>query len=373
VGEDAEPLLFRFFFCGDAGTALAARWEDSPVVAVETGAGTGAVVTASPGALREETMPASREYLSPPLDFSAPARIGRTELVGTGADLQVRAGNSPKPDAFWSPWTPAKTARGLPPAQYAQWKAVLEQNAKVVLVSLAYRTANRPPEFVSAEIHPPGEIFVQMPSQLGDHLVREVNQTDSIFPALAVGPSSQSSPQTYYLQGFRMVSWKAKDPDGDDCTVRVQAQPEDSGVWLTLSERVTDPYYVFDSRSLPDGRYRLRLTAIDKPSNPEGSAQESTEELPVFLIDNTPPVIKLSLRGTGKLAASVSDGSAIQAVQASVDGKPWQALSPAKGAPGERSAEFLVDFPAAGDHWIAVQAADPSRNEATAAWIVKGK
>jgi hypothetical protein len=363
----------RLFLCDDAETELVARWEDSPVVAVESGSGNSVVITASPGALRTEGNLDASEYVSPPLDFSAPARIGRTEVAGTGAALLLRAGNSPRPDAFWSPWTPARSVGGLPPSQYAQWKVVLAPGAKVLLVSLAYRTANRPPEFASAQVHPPGEIFVRMPSQLGDHLVREVNQTDSIFPGLAVGPSSESSPQTYYLQGFRMVSWKAKDPDGDDLAVRVQVQPEGTATWLTLAERVSDPYFVFDSRSLPDGRYRLRLTAIDNPSNPEGGALESVLELPVFLIDNTAPLIQLSPLAPGQLTASVSDNVSVQAVRVSVDGKPWQPIGAAKGAPGASSAEFLVNFPARGDHWIAIQAVDPSHNETTAAWIARAK
>jgi hypothetical protein len=208
-----------------------------------------------------------------------------------------------------------------------------------------------------------------MPSQLGDHLVREVHEKDAAFPGLAQSLSPDAPPQTYYLQGFRMVTWKAEDPDGDRVRVTAQFRPPSGAAWFTLAERISDPYYVFDARSLPDGVYRLRLTADDASSNPEGESERSVLELPDFAVDNTPPSLALSAAGAGKLAVSAEDATAVQAVRYSVDGEPWSALSPPGWTPGSMKFSAELAIPPGGPHWITVEAVDPFRNRTAKAWL----
>ena len=327
------------------------------------------VLTVGPNALFGPAEASPPAYVSPVADLSAPAKIGRCELMGRGGQLFVRAGNAAKPGPFWSAWVPAEKAQGLPAAQYAQWKLELAPGAEVRGVSVAYRCENRPPVFKSAEVRPPGEVFVRMPGQLGDHLVREVHEKDSAFPGLAVSPASDAPPQTYYLQGFRMVSWKVEDTDGDEVRVTVQFQPTGSKSWYKLAENVSDPFYVFDCRSMPDGTYRLRLTADDTLSNPEGEAAKTAFDLADFTVDNTPPRLTLKPLAPGRLLVNAEDGTAVQAVRFSLDGKPWKTLAPRGWIPGGTKLEAEVAYPAAGDHWITVEATDPYRNQASAAWL----
>jgi hypothetical protein len=210
---------------------------------------------------------------------------------------------------------------------------------------------------------------VRLPSQLGDRLVREVHEKDSVFPGLAQSPSQDTPPQTYYLQGYRMATWKTEDPDGDDVRVTAEFRPEGGKAWYTLAERVSDGYYVFDARALPDGTYRMRLTASDGASNPEGEATETVQELPDFQVDNTPPRLVLSNATPGKLRVTATDNTAVLSVRASVDGAPWQVVTPGAWVPGGQKMETAVEYPAAGAHWITVQAADPFRNLAVEAWL----
>lgn len=375
AGPDGDACLLgladgRLLSLRPSQAALLARWEDAPVSALLP-APSPAVLTASPAALHASSPRGSRSYLSPVADFSAPARLGRTAYEGRGATLSVRAGNSPKPGPFWTDWVPADEAPRLPPSQFAQWRVELAPGAEVRGVTLPYRSENRPPLFRSAEMRPPGEVSVRMPSQLGDHLVREVHEKDAAFPGLAQSLSPDAPSQTYYLQGFRMVTWKVEDPDADLVRVTAQFRPPGSGSWFTLAERISDPFYVFDARSLPDGLYRLRLTGDDTSSNPEGESQATVLELPDFAVDNTPPILALAAAGTGKLAVSAKDGTAVQAVRYSVDGNPWQALSSPGWVPGsgEFSAELAI--PPGGPRWITVEAVDPFRNRAARAWLAE--
>ncbi len=353
-----------------SGLFLAAHWDGSPVATIASASGGQAVFTGAPAAIYLSGNATSHAYVSPVLDLKAPSTLGRTEVTGGDhARIFLRSGNTTKPGEFWSPWKPAEDARDLPPAQYAQWKLEMGGGKPARLVSVTYLPENRPPVFASAEIDSPGKIYARSVSQLGDHLVREIHQKDSPFPTLAESPSPSAPPQTYYLAGYRMVTWKVTDPDGDDVRVTVQFKPEKAGAWYDLAKDVSDSYFVFDAQGLPDGIYRMRLIASDAPSNPEGRAGSATIELPVFVIDNTPPSLDVSLAAPGKLKVVATDNTAVQSVRASVDGGPWQVLTAVRGTEGAGRRTYLFEYTVKGAHWVLFQAVDPYRNETTRGWL----
>jgi hypothetical protein len=349
--------------------ALLAHWENAQVTALAGGDGPPVVLTGNPNAFLRPSTGAGGRYASPVADLGGPSIFGVVSLMGSGGQVLLRAGNTPKPGPFWSGWVPSERAGSLPLARYLQWKLQLTGGNTVRGISLAYRNANRAPVFISAQVNPPGEIFVRSPSQLGDRLVREIHDKDRIFPNLALAPGQDNPPQKYFLQGFRMITWKVEDPDGDEVEMKIQFRPEGGTSWYTLARHVKDSYYDFDARGLPDGLYRIRLTADDDLSNPEGQGLSTILDLPDFRVDNTPPSIQLKPEGAGKLAVEATDNTAVEAVRASVDGQPWQTLKAVAGEEGDRSRSYVVTYPASGRHWIAVQAVDPFRNEATASWL----
>ena len=361
----------RLFSWKDGVLAYEARWENSPVAGLALSGGGPCVVTAAPPAVRMSGGKGRSSYAGPVIDMEAPARLGRTTLEGKGGRLLLRSGNTPSPGPFWSPWLEAGAAGGAPPARYAQWKVELSGGGSVDLVSLAYRAANRPPAFSSAQVQPPGRVQVKMPTQLGDHLVREVQDRDTVFPSLAQSLAGDVPPQTYYLQGYRTVSWKVGDPDGDDVRVDVDVRPAEGTTWYELARDVTDAYFVFDARSLPDGAYALRLTARDDASNPEGDALRATLDLPLMRVDNTPPDLALKQERPGRLAIEARDASGMGAVRASIDGKPWITPERISGEEGGTEARYALDYPSSGAHWIVVQAVDPFRNLATGGWLTR--
>ncbi len=350
---------------------LSAHWDGSPVTSLARVSGKEAVLTGAPSAIYLGGGPDNHVFVSLVADMGSPSELGRTVVTGKGAQLFLRSGNTPKPGDFWSPWKPAAQAASLPPAQYAQWKLVLSDGGRAALVSVAYRPENRPPVFASAQVDPPGKVYVRSVSQLGDHLVREIHEKDSPFPALAEAPSSSSPPQTYYLAGYRMVTWKVSDPDGDDVRVTVQFRPSHEAAWFDLAKNVSDPYYVFNAQGLPDGTYRMRLIASDAASNPEGGAAATTLDLPVFVVDNTPPTVKVAEKAPGRLEVVVTDNTAVQTTRASVDGEPWRVLEPTSGTAGAGRRTYAFDYPVKGAHWIVIQAVDPYRNETTRGYLAR--
>ncbi len=353
------------------GVFLAARWEEAPVSALcDRPAG---LLAATGGTLWEETPAvAVRRYTAPVVDAGSPARAGRLEGFGEGAySLALRAGDGPRPDAFWSDFVPASSAASLPPARYFQWRASMETpGATVRGVGFTYRTVNRPPVFEEARVAPPGEIQVKTPSELGDLLVREVHEKDRPFPPLAESrPSEGGATQTYYLYGFRMITFKVSDADGDAVRVDLQLRPEGSDAWFPLGENVEDPFYVFDARGLPDGRYQVLLVARDDASNPDEEAGRARRLLPVFEVDNTPPALEERGRDRTLLRLQASDASGVRAARYSVDGGRWRPLEGEPEAEG-KTVRLAVPLPAAGRHWLAVEAVDPYGNRTAKGFFV---
>jgi len=357
----------RLFEVSHQGDSCLWRWQESPVTALVPSGPWPTVLTAFPPALSVPKAKAGGAYLSPVLDLGTPSRPVRLETSG-GGFAAVRGGNTPKPDAFWSGWREASKVTEAPAGRYFQWRLTLAPGEESRGVSLFCRPVNRPPLLKSALVHPPGQVSVQMPSQLGDRLAREVHQVDSPFPSLVQAPAQDMPAQTYYIHGFRMISWKSDDPDGDQVRASLFLRPAPGGSWIRLVEDVADSFYAFDTRGLPDGAYSVRVRLDDAASNPEEESGISERELPEFAVDNTPPDLRLSAAGPRRVRATFSDASGVAAVRASVDGSPWRVLPWTEGVEGSESGACEVEIPSGEAHWVAVQAADPDRNVATSGW-----
>ncbi len=357
-----------------AKVSLVSRWPKNPVSALVAGTSQPEAMTSSPGALYQPSAGSPQRpayYVSPVIDASTPSRPGvLSGFGGGGFSLDIRAGNSPEPDAFWSAFVPAGDSGNLPPSRYFQWRAAIgAPGAFLNGTAFSYRPVNRPPVLEDARVGPPGEISVKNQSQLGERLVQEIHEKDRPFPSLAMSKPSDSPPQTYYLYGFRMISWKASDPDGDDVRVDVKLRPEGSTGWITLADSVADPFYVFETRALPDGRYQIELSANDGLSNPEGDALTTVRILPLFEVDNTPPAVVEKGRDKGFLVMEASDNTAVEAARFSVDGKPWEPVE-MKGLIGAKQATLQVPLPPAGRHFLAIEVVDPYGNSAVKGFFV---
>ena len=89
-----------------------------------------------------------------------------------------------------------------------------------------------------------------------------------------------------FRKGFRTVSWRASDENGDTLHYSVSFRAKGSTNWLRLRENIDETQINFDTSQLPDGRYELRLTATDELDNPEGPLADMKDGVE-FQVDNS--------------------------------------------------------------------------------------
>jgi hypothetical protein len=314
-----------------------------------------------------------------------------TSPEGTSVQLFTRSGNTQTPDEAWSDWAgPYQTAAGSPiaspKARYLQWRVVLTGGATTPVltsVSAAYLQQNVRPEVASVTVHPPGVVF-QKPFPTGDAEIagfdgdppdrRLVNQGAPGGPAGAPGLGRR-----VYEKGLQTFAWKAEDENGDDLTYDVLYRREGETAWRPLKRNLTDTLTVWDTSSVPNGTYVVKVVASDARAHPPDRALRGELESTSFDIDNTPPVVTVGpvrREGTRLVAvAQVTDAdSPLTRVEYSLDGQTWRAAFPRDGILDGRDESFDIglDEDAAG-RTLVVRAADGLNNLGTGYAVVTAK
>jgi hypothetical protein len=322
------------------------------------------------------------QLLSPPLDARRLARFGHVLWRGEGGKigLAVRSGNSPTPDTTWSAWSggelaPEGAALRVPLGRYAQWRVALAKaDQRVRSVEVSWREVNQPPHIDALEVAPQGIGFREGELQPRSEPITQV------LPGNRKAEYSTSSPKTprelralpMWARGLRTIHWKVSDPNNDDLIFKLERRAEGAKDWIVMTDKADDNAFTWDTNSLPDGRYRLRLTASDAPSNSVGEELTAVEESPPFLVDNTPPRITalsaVGERGAVRVEAEAEDeGGVLSEVDVAIDEQDWRPVTPDGGltdTPQARLHAFLSDV-APGEHTLSVRAVDLAGNSVT--------
>ncbi|MCR4374760.1 MAG: hypothetical protein NUW22_07910 [Acidobacteria bacterium] len=319
-------------------------------------------------------------YLSPVRDAKTLAQWGTIRWEGTGAvALQTRSGNTEAPDDSWSPWTaPAPQASGhaiqSPTARFLQWRATLTPGAlapTITSVTTAYLPRNLRPLVTEMTVHPAGVVF-QRPfsSEEGaiaglDDAVADARRPPGGDPNTAGAPTLG---RPMFQRGLQTLAWKAEDPDADRLQFALHYRREGDTTWRLLRDHLNEPLFVWDTTSVPDGRYLTRVTAIDALSNTPDRALTGDRESDAVDVDNTPPVITLTVTGA-RVAVRVTDGhSGVHRVDYSIGGQEWQALRPVDGLADSREEHFEITLPTAADAArLVVRAVDVMQNVTSSA------
>ncbi len=410
---------------GNRGTILQLEGNDVHSILVKTSslqvtalvAGPGGKVyaaTANPGkvfALGPEDE-AEGTFESQPFDARIYAQWGRIEWWGEGAGaakdakeppiaIYVRAGNTSNPEANWSPWAgPYTTASGekvnVPAARFAQWKTVLKNRGatpSLSWVSLAYLRKNLAPTveaivvqnpnvrvqgFVQPQTDRPGQQAVQLkqPTLPGDtSALRAASTRAAADPAQPERPASrfEAPPQGFAAKGYRSVLWSAQDENGDELSYSVFYRGEGEKSWKALKEKIEQRFFSWDSSTMPDGAYYLKILASDEPSNPPADALQGERISERFEVDNTPPVVdRLRAEVTGTEANVLFEArdpsSAIARAEYSVDAGEWILVFPVGRLSDAPQASYKIVLPrlAPGEHTVVVRAFDQFENMASA-------
>jgi len=371
VGTGTEGKIFRV--SGDPARAtLLARASAKQVTAllrepsgriVGAASNPGKLFALSPAPARRGT------YESDVRDAGTVASWGVIRWRASAAPGEVtvftRTGNTATPDETWSAWSKAYANPGgeqivSPNARYLQWRAVLAANGTqppvLTSVTTAYLPRNLRPEISSITVHPAGTVF-QRPFSTGELEIAgfEDNTSDGRAqsqPAAAGSGPSGSAPalgRRIYQKGLQTFVWKADDENDDRLQFDVMYRREGETSWKMLHRALTDPIFVWDTTSVPDGTYFIKVAASDAPSNSPGTALVGELESVSFDIDNTAPKIEVqpATRAGGRttIAFVVRDEqSTVQRVEYSLDASRWRVVYPKDGIPDSRREEFEVSL-----------------------------
>jgi len=317
-------------------------------------------------------------YESPVRDAKLVAAWGRIWWRGRGPiQLQTRTGNSERPDATWSDWSPIyKDAQGSqvesPRARFVQWRAALRANANAppgepVLedVSLAYQPRNVAPEVLAITTLPAGVALQQQIQIQTDPNIESMGLDPSLFGAVVQAP-----PRRLFQRGARSLQWQAEDRNGDTLEYAVYYRSLNESTFRLLKDHLRENFYTIDGASLADGRYIFKVVVSDAPDNPFGAALTGERISDPVDIDNTPPTVRTIgnaqiVGDRARVVFDVEDSTGrIKRADVSVDGGPWHAVFPDDGIADSPRERYSVDLPitGSGEHTISLRAFDNSGN-----------
>lgn len=336
------------------------------------------VTTTNSGAVYqlEKGVDTRSEYRSPIKDAEKFSTFGsyriEGEKIGSAARMAFRSGNTASPDDTWTPWSPELSANSgkieAPPARYFQWKLNLERptpDAQIHSVTTTYVNRNIAPVIESLVVNEPGVVFISSSYPSSPQVLEATNPDEyGIFTSLE-NPREKNDPgKKLYRKGFRTISWKARDDNGDSLRYLVEFRRAGAASWLRLRRNLEESQINFDTSQLPDGTYEIRLTASDEPDNPDNPQTDQKENVS-FIVDNTPPVIKVE-SGSDALTIRITDAlSFVGRVEYSADVEKWNRIQPLDGISDSPDETYRLDKKGAAGRFVVIRAVDAQLNVAT--------
>jgi hypothetical protein len=364
VGTGLEGKLYSY---RDQKMVLEKDFDERQIVALLEDRLGPAFATTNAAALYRLTGGTEREgvYSSPILDAGSIARFGTLHwngeiAAGTSVRFAVRSGVSSEPDRTWSPWSEAEEGREVslsevPRGRYVQWRATLVasdgRSPQVHGVELSYLQDNQRPEIESLAVLDPGQVLVPSNFNPSSQVFEPAHPNrEGIFTTLE--PSADSSESTrlkkLWKLGHRTLQWEASDPNGDDLVYRLSFRREDDNEegWLPLEDDLEEDHLSFDATVLPDGRYRFRIEADDRPDNTPEDALVAERISSTVVIDHGDPELEEVSRSSGQLRVTVKDAlSPLREATYSVDAGPWKNARSVDGLLDGRREVVILDVP----------------------------
>lgn len=314
--------------------------------------------------------------------FSSWGRVTTSPRENNAVEVETRSGNLNRAQKNWSEFARTNNGRIVSPAaRFVQYKLTMSGPGEVTEVDVAYQMKNVAPEIEEVEITPENYKF---PAPSGGAALLTPSLT---LPALgrpnasslstpAPAADSGSSPTMTYAKGQIGVRWLATDDNGDSLLFKVEIRGANESVWQPLKDKIREHYYSWDSTAFPDGKYFVRITATDAPSNPPGQALTATAESEPFLIDNTPPEITgLTATPSGaKLEVSFHAKDALSALgkaEYSINGGDWTVVEPTTRLTDSLEHDYRFEVDRTGETTVAVRVSDENDNQSVAKIVVK--
>ncbi|MBM3240364.1 hypothetical protein FJZ31_29120 [Candidatus Poribacteria bacterium] len=372
VGTGDEGKIYTVNADGDS--ASIAKGEEAQVLAIhKTKTGGMLVATGNNGKIyRLSTDHAPEGTLeSKVYDAKIISKWGNIEWEqvipeGTAISFATRTGNNSKPDNTWSEWSEEYTAADgqkvtHSPARFIQYRAKLTTTNPLAApmfkrVAIAYAQTNIAPKITSIETD----------SQKGDEEGGE--RPPGGQPRQAAKPPAGQAPVP---SPKRTVKWQVTDANEDAMEYAVYYKGVDEQTWKLLKDELKTNSYSWDSTSMPDGRYQIKIVATDKLSNPVNLAKTTEKISDQFEIDNTQPTISeitvtSAANGAFQVKCAAEDKiNHIKEAVFSIDGQDWQMVFPVDGIFDSRTEAFDFTTPSdlkVGEHTVVVKIVDTAGN-----------
>lgn len=356
AGGGNEGRIFRIE--ADASYSIWADVEERQVLGLDLRSSSPSFITGDSAAFYriEYGTPKDAVWTSASLDATFHSTWGRLTWRGEGRLVfQTRTGNTKEPGDTWSAWSKNLKRPGRiesPAGRFIQVRAKFPRDASAELRAL--------------------ELFYLPQNQRA-----RVFHVQGGRPPMKRGESAAERPlpPTTLLH----LSWKVDNPDGDPLRYRIAYREEGQPVWRDMLREDTvlrEPKYTWDTNSIPDGFYVVRIEASDEEANPDDLALHSTAQSEPIRIDNHPPRIEaLNVRRGRALGRVVDDLGPIARIQISIDAGPWRDVFPSDALLDEPDERFDVAIGSVGkgSHIIAVRAFDAAGNQANREITVKTK
>ena len=305
-------------------------------------------------------------YTSAVLDATQISRFGKLQIhgslpEGTSITVATRSGNVKEPDEKgWSPWTEEATAEEFlpvksPSARFMQYRLSFTSRdgantPTVDDVAVAYQMPNLPPRVKSVHLSAAADAGAAAAAgQGGENDLRRVQPTPK-----------------------QTIAWEASDPNNDALQYTLYFRRLPAGPWIVLKDKVTDAQLDWDTRSVADGRYVVKVVASDANANPIGQGLTASRVSDPVVVDNTPPAIgDLKWIQKGESAQVdfkiVDETSTVAACDFSIDSsRDWQMVLPVDNIfdSPEETVSFSTPGLKPGQHQITLRATDAKGNQA---------
>jgi len=240
--------------------------------------------------------------MGPPLDGKLPVQWGRLAWRGPAGGSEprfaVRSGNSPTPDTSWTDWVDLGRGRDLdlkdvPPTRSLQWRVTLSQGSRVDAVTVSAVAPNLAPIISHFEIQPNGEIYQGGMMQPAPNVTQNLGQGLQLEYSISSRRDRRlDRSRAGTLRPLRALTYHASDPNEDRLVYRAFHRQQGQADWLPIDGATVEQVQTWDTATLPDGWYDLRLEVSDRVDNPNGQAASAERVIGPVPVDNTEPELK---------------------------------------------------------------------------------
>jgi hypothetical protein len=183
-----------------------------------------------------------------------------------------------------------------------------------------------------------------------------------------------NTPALTWAKGQIGARWLAEDDNADTIEYKVEIRGANETAWKLLRDKVRETYLSWDSTAYADGKYVLRVTASDAPSNPPDQALTGVRESDPFLIDNTAPEITCCTISSAAVQFHARDAlSTVGKAEYSVNGGDWIVVEPTTRLTDSPEHDYRVTLAVrpAGEVTVAIRVEDQYGNQAVAKTVLK--